>query len=621
MAKRTNFKEEAKEFLTLQLNPVPVKKGTKIPIRKEHQTRILEEEIDEYNWNEIGISTGYASNNLGALDFDLKNSDDPKKFLKDYSDLVGKDLLDKLVVQKTPSGGFHFIYRCDMIESSTHLAKNEEGLAILETRELGSYIKCYPSEGYELVKKDFTQIPYLTPQERFNLFVAGRKLNQLIKKDSSNRISKEQKEYRSKFPEYDDNESIGVELLEKHGWTIHSEIAGWINMTRPDKSVSDGMSGGYNIDGKFFYAFSTSQNDFDIERPYSNSQIYAQLECGGNYKKAYAKLFEAGHGVESEESEEVFDFMSDEIEENSYLTQVLKGEIELGLTTGFPSLDPYFRFKRNDFAFILGLENIGKSFFLNTLQVAGSILHGFKFGLVAPENSTATNRRRSMEAAAGKNLENFTQEEYQRHLKYSRQCLKIVANKEFYSLEEVLEIGKKLFEEFGIDYLIIDPINAFRIDSSNEYAYYNEILSRMRLFTENYCGIILVGHVYSQAARSRVDNKTGYMVSPNRFDTQMGNTIANKISSFLTLHRVTNHQSDLIRRTLQITVEKIKDVSTGGSVHNLGEYSELLYEENDSFLGYWDNGVNPIYRALLAKKGTERLTKAGAVDSNNGMII
>ena len=41
-----SYKKTAKEYFALNLNPVPVKKGTKEPARKEHQTEI-EEEIEE----------------------------------------------------------------------------------------------------------------------------------------------------------------------------------------------------------------------------------------------------------------------------------------------------------------------------------------------------------------------------------------------------------------------------------------------------------------------------------------------------------------------------------------------------------------------------------------------
>ena len=617
-----NLKQTAKDYIKLNLNPVPLSKGSKVAIRKEHQTNIPEEDISNYGWSDMAISTGYASGNLEALDFDLKNTDNPKGFLEDYKELVGEELLNKLVVQSTPSGGYHFIYRCDTIESSRKLAKNEDGLAILETRGIGGYIKCYPSEGYKMVRKTFEEIPYITSEERFRLFIAGRKLNKLIEKDSKDRVSKEDRDYQSKFPDYDDDMDIGLDLLKDHGWTIHSNVAGWINMTRPGKSIQDGMSGGYNTDGKFFYAFSTSQDNFITERPYSNSQIYAELECEGNYRKAYAKLFEAGYGVDDDEEEvETLDFLSSEIEENEYLDQARKGEIEHGLSTGW-NIDEYFRLKRNSLNLGIGVDNVGKSVWMTSLMVSSNIQHGWKWGVVAPENKNALTRQRTIEVLSGKPIIHFKDKDkvYEQYKAYSRNKFHVVANKQHYSLTDVIKMGIRLYEYEGIDALLIDPYNFFAVEG-NGYSNDNNILSKLRVFVERYCSVYLMAHPYSDFTRKSID-KDGYLKAPTKYDTQGGSNFAYRVDDVFTNHRLVNHPSDEIRKTMQFIVGKIKEYHTGGKPHDKDDYSELMWDTRDGFTGYWDSdGNNPIYKSILARRGVERLTKAGVVDSNNGMII
>lgn len=602
-----NLRKQAEEFLELGLNPVPVEKGTKVPLRKEHPTRIHKEEIQNFNWPEIGVSTGYASDNLEVLDWDLKNEEDPDKLLNDFMSLVGKELLQKLVVQSTPSGGFHFMYRCDHIESSQKLAKNEKGLAIIETRGIGGYIKCWPSEGYELEKRDFAQIPYITSEERFRLFVAARKLNRLIKEDSANRVPQEQRDYQSKFPDYDSDPQIGLKMLEDAGWTVHSEVGDWINFTRPGKEVSDGMSGGYNLDGNFFFAFSTSQDTFITERPYSNHQIYAELICGGDYKKAYAKLFDEGYGTEDDGHEEVHQFLSSEIEENDYLDQAIKGEIEYGLSTGWKALDEYMRVKKNSLNLGIGYEGIGKSVFMTSFMSANSLLHGWRWGLIAPENKNAVNRKRFVEALSGKPISYFKddREQYEKILQFSRDRFKIIANKEHYSLKDIIEKGKKLYEYEGIDALLIDPFNFFAVDGDG-YRHDNDILSKFRVFTENYCSVYIMAHPNSTSARTNMD-KEGYLQPPSRYDVQGGSNFAYRVDDVFIYHRLVNHPNITVRSTMQVIVEKVKELDTGGKRHDKDTYSSLIWEERDGFTGYWDEfGNNPMYTSLTSKQGAKR---------------
>ncbi len=594
----------AKDFLGMGLNPVPVQKGTKVPMRKEHPTDFPEENIEDYQWPEIGVSTGYASGNLEVLDFDLKNSEDPEKFLFDFKELVGEGLLKKLVVQKTPSGGYHFIYRCDIIESSQKLSKNRKGHAILETRGIGGYIKCWPSRGYELVKRSFKEIPYITSSERFSLFIAGRKLNQLLREDTNNRVPEEQREYQARFPEYDADPEIGLDILKEHGWQEHSRTDMWVNLTRPGKEISDGLSGGYNLDGNFVFVFSSSQDTFVTERPYANHQIYAELECNGNYKVAYAKLYDEGHGVDLEgDDSPTLDFLSSETEENTYLEQARKGEVEHGLSTGWPVLDEYLRVKRNSLNLGIGVENVGKSVFMSSFMSSSNILHGFKWGVVAPENKTAKTRQRFVEALSGKPLIYFRDrdEEYRELLSYSRENFKVVANKMHYSIKDVIKKGIKMYEYYGIDALLIDPYNFFSVEGDG-YSNDNNILSKLRIFAESYCSVYIMAHPYSGYTRNSI-GKDGYLQPPTKYDTQGGSNFAYRVDDVFTTHRYTNHVSEDMRRIMQVIVGKVKEYDTGGKVHDKDDYSELVWETRDGFTGYWDNeGNNPMYKSLISKK-------------------
>ena len=613
----------AREYLSYGLNPVPVGLG-KEPLREGHNTRIEEHEIDDFEFLNIGVSTGSVSGGLEAIDFDLKNAEDPKKIMKIFKSKVNKDLLKRLVIQQTTSGGYHMVYRCEDISSSKKLAKNPEGKAIIETRGEGGYIKCYPSEGYTLLQGGFEKIPIITPEERLSIFVSAKMLNQTLVKDANKRVRYEDREYFKKFPKYNTDSSIGLEVLYKHGWTDHSEDSEWYNLTRPNSESGD-IHAGYHKDGKFLFVFSTAQDTFEEEKPYNNHAIYAELECGGRYDKAYAKLFEMGYGdetkvkdkktreeVDVEDWDDELDslsFLSDDIEENSYLEQARKDEISQGLSTGW-NIDEYFRFKENSLNIGLGYDGVGKSVFMLSMATSASILHDWKWGMIMPENKTAMSRRRLVETASGRTIKDFKDSPalFDKYLQESRDKFKIISNKKHYSIKDVIEMGKRLYEEYGIKALLIDPYNFFKVQG-NGYSHNNEILSELRVFAEEYCSVYIMAHPSSTAPRNNLD-QYGYLKPPSKYEIQGGADFPYRVDDFFITHRIVNHPDLEIKSTMQFIVEKVKETETGGGVHRNGEFSELIWERRNGFLGYWDSeGNNPMYNAIKSKQGVRAKLK------------
>lgn len=604
----------AKKYFDLGLNPVPIKVGTKEPAREGHNQRMEESEITQYSFEEIGVSTGESSLNLEVIDFDLKNAKYPHDVMEAFKSKVPKKLLSKMLVQLTQSGGYHFIYRCEDITSSKKLAKNPEGKAIIETRGLGGLIKCYPSPGYKLIQGTFDNIPIITPQERLQLFVAAKMLNQTVVRDARKRMNSEDSKYFKKFPDYNSDVNIGIEILENHGWTVHSEDSDWINLTRPGKTVKDGISAGYHKQGKFLFVFSTSQNNFEEERPYNNHAIFAELECGGNYKKAYALLYEQGHGIDDsddldleeiewEEGLKNITFLSDEVEENTYLEQARKGEVSLGLTTGWRSVDEYFRFKENSVNFGLGYDGVGKSVQMLSFAAASNVLHGWKWGMIMPENRTAMSRRRLIETFSGRSIERFKDSPilFDKYAQESRDNFKIITNRKHYTITEVLEMGKRLYEHYGIKALLIDPFNFFKV-VGNSYSHNNEILSQMRVFAESYCSVYVMAHPSSNTPRTNRD-ELGYLKAPDKYSIQGGADFPYRVDDFFIVHRVVNHSDPQQRKVVQFIVEKVKETETGGKVHDADDYTKLVWETRDGFTGYWDDyGDNPMYKNLIGKR-------------------
>jgi len=82
-----------KRFIELSLNPVPVKEGTKNPTRKNWTEKLKLSDVGNYNFGEIGISTGYSSLSLEAIDFDLDKTEDPVAFMESYNKMIPKTFM------------------------------------------------------------------------------------------------------------------------------------------------------------------------------------------------------------------------------------------------------------------------------------------------------------------------------------------------------------------------------------------------------------------------------------------------------------------------------------------------------------------------------------------------
>ncbi len=245
-----------------------------------------------------------------------------------------------------------------------------------------------------------------------------------------------------------------------------------------------------------------------------------------------------------------------------------------------------------------------------TLLTSSNVLHGWKWGMVMPENRTAMSRRRLIEGLSGRSIDSFKESPilFDKYKQQARNDFHIISNKKHYSIRDVIEMGKRLYEDKGIDALLIDPFNFFKKEG-NAYAYNNEILSELRVFAEEYCAVYIMAHPASDAPRNNID-QYGYLTPPSKYSIQGGADFPYRVDDFFILHRIVNHSDNEVRRTLQFIMEKVKETETGGKVHDKGDYCELIYEERGGFLGYWDtNGDNPMYAAIKSKQGVRAKMK------------
>ena len=296
--------ETAKSYLAAGLSVLPAVKARKCPFVGRWKTwqERLPTPVEVSAWfanphDAVCLVCGKVSGNLEIIDFDHKGELFPK-----WAEAVPQELFDRLVIEQTPSGGFHVAYRCSgEVCGNLKLAQGirEEGklVTLIETRGNGGLFLCSPTEGYVLKHGDFTRLPVLSAEERTSLLEAAYALNEkaVEEKDGSAGVALPDDSQFSERPGDDFNVRGDVrELLMHHGWTPVRVDNGNEYFRRPGKSGS-GWSA--SLKDRVFYVFSSNAAPFESNQAYSPFNVYALLEHQGDYTGAAKHLLECGYGA------------------------------------------------------------------------------------------------------------------------------------------------------------------------------------------------------------------------------------------------------------------------------------------------------------------------------------
>ncbi|MFW6106919.1 MAG: bifunctional DNA primase/polymerase, partial [bacterium] len=290
---------------------------------------------------------GEVSGHLEALDFDAGGES-----FDAWCKAVPAKLLNRLVIESTPSGGWHVLYRCERpVCGSIKLAQRQtaDGLVtLIETRGEGGLILCAPTAGYELIQGDLAELPILTAAERDVLLQAAWELNEYLppvvdgpqpvadnshmcgipphsghygamSADNSHMctapphsgrygaMSADNSHMCTTAPHNanrpgDDFNSRGDvrAVLRDAGWVL---VKGGQNeyWRRPGK---ESREGGWSAtlkecsEGRVFFVFSSNAAPFEPRTGYRPFAVYTLLEHDGDFEQAARSLRELGYGGE-----------------------------------------------------------------------------------------------------------------------------------------------------------------------------------------------------------------------------------------------------------------------------------------------------------------------------------
>lgn len=310
--------DQALKYLSNGVNILPI--GTqKRPIKdiitwSQYQKRLMtKQEVNQYFSSATLIATigGAISGGREHIDIDCKY-DLTGTLWEEYSQMIknhDEDLFSKLVIVRTPSGGYHLIYRTNGTPSSNGKLANRPATedekehdphtkvkVLIEIKAEGGYCLAPPSAGYSFVSS-IEIAPIITEEQRDLLLTLARSFNQVH--DGKVYIPRKIKGYddnifvENPFEAYNKNGDCVKELI-AHGWSIVGEKGSRIHLKRPGDSEAK-TSGNYSTEHNKFFCFSSS-TEFECEKAYSPVAVYCLLNCQNDWSICAKKLIENGFG-------------------------------------------------------------------------------------------------------------------------------------------------------------------------------------------------------------------------------------------------------------------------------------------------------------------------------------
>jgi len=250
------------------------------------------------HFDALCILCGKTSGTLELIDFDAGG-----ECFDAWYERLSPDLRDQLVVETTPSGGRHAIYRSETdICGNLKLAQRRDGNGkietLIETRGEGGLFLCSPTPGYTITQGDLANPSVLSAEQRDLLLQAAWELNEYVPPvvngpiGTAGRTSYAVTGTSGGRPGDDFNaRGDPRDVLKKHGWVLAlgGENEHW---RRPGKQA--GWSA--TLKDGVFYVFSSNADPFEPNRAYSPFSVYALLEHGGNFEEAARALRQDGYG-------------------------------------------------------------------------------------------------------------------------------------------------------------------------------------------------------------------------------------------------------------------------------------------------------------------------------------
>lgn len=276
----------------------------------------------------LGVICGAVSGNLEMLELEGRAVTEGvlERLVDALADHGLTDLWQRLnsgYLERTPSGGLHWLYRVDgPARGNLKLARRpatdaelassplDRTKVLIETRGEGGFSVLAPSHGpvhatgqpWTVLAGSLTTIPQLSLEERDALHAVAQMLDRMPAQEPPVARKGTTTEVGDRPGDDYNARTDWSEILLPLGWREGRSLGRtrtWIRPGKTDPGIS--ATTGRN-DGDNLYVFSSSVAVFDTETPYTKFHAYALLEHGGDFAAAAKALRGRGYGKPLEPS-------------------------------------------------------------------------------------------------------------------------------------------------------------------------------------------------------------------------------------------------------------------------------------------------------------------------------
>lgn len=313
------YLETAIAYAAAGIPIIPVRSdGSKAPYTSQGKDDATTDTEQTQRWWQRWPDAWIGVVGIEGIDIDNKATPDADTLYREWADLVENivpGLVQRLLCETTPSGGYHLVWHCSTIQGNQKLATRPptaaelednpraRAVTLIETRGKGGYFAVAPSPGYTLLRGDWCNLPEISPEER-ELLLAAARAQTLQPQPPEPVYANGNGATAGERPGDDFNERGKADvltLLQQAGWRVVRQKGEKAYLCRPGKQM--GVSATWNHGGSgVLYVFSTNASPFDADTSYSPFAVYAHLEHSGDFKRAASTLRSQGYGKQGERS-------------------------------------------------------------------------------------------------------------------------------------------------------------------------------------------------------------------------------------------------------------------------------------------------------------------------------
>ncbi|XAR50779.1 DNA helicase [Bertholletia excelsa] len=260
---------------------------------------------------------------------------------------------------------------------------------------------------------------------------------------------------------------------------------------------------------------------------------------------------------------------------------------ELGVSTGWRSLDRLYNIVPGELTIVTGVPNSGKSEWIDALLCNLNKSVGWKFALCSMENHVREHARKLLEkrvkkpffdARYGESVERMTVDELDQGKKWLANTFYLIRceNESLPSINWVLKLAKSAVLRHGVNGLVIDPYNELdhqRPASQTETEYVSQMLTKVKRFAQHHsCHVWFVAH--PRQLHHWIGNP------PNLYDISGSAHFINKCDNGIVIHRNRDPDAGPLDQ-VQVCVRKVRNKVVGTIGESFLSYNRVTGEYTD----------------------------------------